>query len=358
VRWERDASAALGAAVAQIRLLACATPTNLAEELADLERDFRAGRERQARFRYAPRDLDSLATKLEAVGERLTKYGPLATLYVARARELGLEARICGAVGRKELGVLATRRYATRRSDREQADAVATAWLNEPPAAPDDAMIVSDDESDPRSLLCRMRSELGQRRVAMRVVVSKRLSALAATGAHAIYVAAERRMSTEQIERTVIHEIEGHALARDRARRERLGLFALGSAGGSDHQEGRALLIEQRYGHLTGERRRELALRHRATSLVSASADEVETVRALRELGTSLQQALRIAMRVHRGGGLARERVYLPSLIRLQKTYAHDPTLEAVMERGNVSVDAAKLLRSLGSPARLAAGSV
>ena len=101
----------------------------------------------------------------------------------------------------------------------------------------------------PGSLLTRMREEVGRLWLPFAVVVQPSLAALAATGERHILVAAGADARWEDVERTVVHEIEAHALPRSRATQ-------LGSAcsardrEGSDHQEGFALALEERWRYL------------------------------------------------------------------------------------------------------------
>ena len=110
----------------------------------------------------------------------------------------------------------------------------------------DDDLVRTCDETDPRSLLAAMSREAGRCKLPMRVVVEPSLASLAATGDGVIFVAAEQWIRVRDVERTVLHEIAGHALPRARAASAPLGIFAFGTARGIDDQEGRALLIERR----------------------------------------------------------------------------------------------------------------
>ena len=152
-------------------------------------------------------------------------------------------------------------------------------------------------------------------------------------------------VASRTVARVVLHELEGHVLPRLRAAAEQLGIFALGTARGSDEQEGRALWLERQAGLFTAGRRRELARRHLAALALRRGADPVQTARLLiNTSGASPFTAARIACRVHRGGGLGRELVYLPSLLRVRKALERTPRIERVLCRGQVSVTAAPVL--------------
>ncbi len=345
--WERAAGNCLVAAGKQTRLVARATPANLREELAALEHDFQSDRERAPRFFYSPtKDSADSRQRLERLAAQLQGQGPLAGLYAERAHELSLELALSANVGQPSLWQLARTRFAAEPGAGTQADQLCKQWLAEPAAKQTERNIQSDDASDPQSLLRRMRQRVGAARLGLRVLTSSRLAALAATGPGVIYVAEAVLMSRNDVERTVLHEVEGHALPRERAAQAALSIFRVGTARGIDEQEGRAIVLEERGGWLDWGRRRELALRHLACRSVEDRAGFVETVRTLRDQGGPLTDSLRIAARAHRGGGLAREIVYLPAFVRVRDALRRDPSLEEILGCGRVSLPASIVLRT------------
>ena len=346
--WLADAGSALVQAAARVRLIMGTTPTNLRAELDRLGNAWARGDHVAPQFVYEPApDHEGLVRALAELAAFLDKEGPLGVVYAGRAREIAAEALVCSAVGTKELWAAARQRFGRCDHYDDAADTLAARWLAEPirSAPEEDAFIRSDDEAADGSLLVRMRAEIGARRLPYRVVVVRDLSSLAATGEGVVQVAAGRMMTRGDVERTVLHEIEGHVLPRCRAAEMGLGIFVIGTQRGADDQEGRALLLERRAGALVGGRRRELAFRHVAARRLEAGADFVETARLLLGHGASLSDALRITARVYRGGGLGREVVYLPALLRVEGALAVDPSLDVVLGAGRVSVDAASVLR-------------
>ncbi len=275
---------------------------------------------------------DVIRGSLLRLADLLDKGDGLGAIYADRARELALEAQMCGVVGTERVRKLSLERYATS----AVADELARAWSL---AVPEESPVShrSDDADDPGSLLRRMRQEVGRHRLAMRVLAVHDLASLAATGREVILVAKGVDMRTDDIERTVLHEIEGHALPRSRAR----GLFDVSSARGSDDQEGRAIALEEDAGMLGAGRKRELSRRHIAAMTVRAGADFVQTVRTL---DTDVASAIRIAARAHRGGGLAREVAYLTSYVSYR---ASDPETRTVLRFGRVSLVVAGRLRGM-----------
>lgn len=348
VELGRELDRALTAASHRIRLLARATPSGFRAEVERVAQAWASGVE--ASLQLPPSsgpELGGLDLELERLAERLDGQDPLAALYAARTRELALEARIAESLGGPRVSALAAERFGRRDGFDDDADEVAERWLAEPGLSPASSRVLSSDEHEPRSLVCRMREELGRRRLGVRVVVASDLGALAAAGDGVVQVAAGIELGLDDVERTVEHEIEGHLAPMSRARGERIGLYALGSARGSDDQEGWALTVEERGGHLGLGRRRELARRHLAARAVQRGLDFVEVVRLLIARGVAPERAARTAARSARGGGLAREAVYLGGWLRVRAALRSVPELEGVITRGRLSVEAARVLHTL-----------
>ena len=300
----------------------------------------------------AAKDFDALADLADTLGT-------LGQLYGERARELGLEARLAGCIGTAKFGDLAKLRFAPRPKWAARARTLARGWLSGAIEIAGDEEIGpsrSDDERDPTSLVSRMREAVSNRAelaAVYRVSVNPRLASLAATGEREIHVAEGRMMLPGDVARTVLHEIEAHAIPRARARHHGEAIFSLGTANGTDDQEGRALLLESRAGHLSTSRRHALARRHLSCLAMNDGADFAEVTRHLvSDLGAREEDAVLIGERVFRGSdgskpGLGRERIYLEAYLEMEAAFGRDPSLEVVIAAGQVSLRAAPLLRDL-----------
>ncbi len=351
--WTIQAGRALSQAASRIRVIAAATPSNLTSELARIEQSFPRERGGDACFEYAPaaKGFDELANALLSAADLFEHEKDLGLLYAERARELAVEAMLCVSAGTPAFLHWARKRFQRRDSFDRMADELAGEWLSNTEANEIDLnevecdKIISDDERDGRSLLSRMRKAVGERCLGFRVVPVQNLAPLASTGDGVIYVAAGRPLSQRDIERTVMHEIEGHALPLAEADRYRLSILRVGTARGSDDQEGRALRLEFVKGFLDIGRRRELAYRHLAARAVEDGAIFSDVVKMLLNFNIELRGALRIAARVCRGGGLAREAVYLPAYLRVTNAIREDLNVDRVLGSGRVSVPSAETLK-------------
>jgi hypothetical protein len=339
----------------QFPLLASVTPTNASAEQVRLEAAWSRGLE--ASPRWIPPAIDRLRLARlrggldDAIGLlSRERSDPWLRLYHGRLVELAHELAIVDAAFGPRIGDAASARFGDGEDD--AAAALERQWIDERVSA-SVASIATDDETDPRSLVARMKQELAARRLGVRVVVRERIGALAAAGDGIVVVAAGRLVDHAETERVVLHEIEGHVLPRERARGEGPGIVAIGSAGASEDEEGRALLLEDRAGLLGARRRRNLAARHRATRKVLAGASFVEVVRDLRSVELPIDEALAIAARVMRGAhvrgadvasGLARERIYLPAYLRIRRASADDPGLVERLGTRRLSLAAWRIL--------------
>ncbi len=119
----------------------------------------------------------------------------------------------------------------------------------------------------------------------------------------------------DRVEALLQHEVGTHVVTYWNGRAQPLRLLASGLARHDELQEGLAVFAEYLVGGLTAGRLRTLAARVLASRAVSDGAEFVETYRLLiEEIGLSERNAFMVAMRVHRGGGLVKDAVYLRGL--------------------------------------------
>jgi len=327
----------------EIRLIDRAQPLNAAAEREALIAAWGANKPRPPAFTYgAPASFKELRAELEVTAHSLDEYGKLGQLYIERLLELECEAAVAEDVGREWFADSAARRYPREVTpDAVIAHEVATRWI-EATDRRSTTLHKSDNRSDPQSLISAL--EHATEGMPVRVEIRPNQAAVAAVGDGFIGVRPGLWHTEREVRRIVLHEVEGHARPRVAAQRESLGFFRVGAALSSDDEEGRALLLERRAGLLEGARRRELARRHIAAESVRAGASFVGTVTDLVSRGQDIASAVEAACRAFRGGGLARELVYLVALSRVTRAFGTDPELETWFERGRMSVAAAKTL--------------
>ncbi|MEO8874759.1 MAG: tyrosine/phenylalanine carboxypeptidase domain-containing protein [Polyangiaceae bacterium] len=347
IAWTTPFGEALALAMRGIHLLSSSTPTNAIAERARLVDAATHDAPLVPNWTYARPRLDDARMRLELIARELEMLtgDPLATVYRDRALELMLEAELAQNVGEPRFANLAIQRFsAPSMAIAKKAGALAKRFQSAKIEADIETIPCDDDHVD--SLLSCMRREIGARLLPFRVVVQPALPSLAATGDGVILIGSGRRISRAAALRTVLHEIEGHALPRVRAARQELDIFRIGTARGIDDQEGFALLLEDRGGFLEGERQRDLAARAFAVGAMRNGANFAEIVRILRvDYLCAVPLAIAIAERIFRGSngvapGLGRESIYLQSFIRVRDLFAAAPEAERVLHCGQVSVGA------------------
>ncbi|MBL9024673.1 MAG: DUF1704 domain-containing protein [Myxococcales bacterium] len=342
----RDADRSLRELARRVQLLGALSPNNFGSEVARLERAWARGDAESPAFTYAPApDLSDVPEVAARLVEQAEGNGALGRLYQERAGELALEAELIGARETPAFPALAQRRFDHDKIVMEEADRLAAEWGAGEEETSGGPVVRTDDESDPRSLVRRARAELGRLRLPVRITVVASLAPLAAAGDRLLQIAAARDVSLTDVERTVMHEVHGHLLPMHRASVLGSALLEVGSAGGSEGQEGYALLLEHRCGFLRGARARELALRHVAARAAHRGEPFPAIVRLLLGSGASTETSIRIAARAVRGGGLGREAGYLPSYLAVSAAVSRSQKLEEVLASGRLSVTAAEVLQ-------------
>ena len=331
----------------QVALLDRVRPTNLTRELTRLTRAFEAGQKPSPAFEYGARPvLGAVRSELSSLATARDQSDPEQRLLAERARELELEAALGEQVGEAAFDALARQRFplpAEPGATRKLAELFLSA-----PAAVNDAentgiLHDSGDTRDPHSLWSQLTRLLDAERFPVRVEIVVGLVSLAAVASGVVRVRAGARLSEKTARRIALHEVEGHV--RPRVNAQRLGgVFSAGSAHASRDEEGRAILLEERAGLLDAERRRELGRRYLAVESLRDGAEFWDTVTLLGQRGATLAAAVELTSRVHRGGGLGRESIYLIGYQRVATALGKKPELEQVLRSGRVTLDAAEAL--------------
>jgi Microtubule-associated tyrosine carboxypeptidase len=341
-----------------IALIDRCRPVNAAKETERVMEAWDAGHVTAPSYRYAlVPDLTPLSRALESVAADAPAAGPWGKLYAERAIELTSEVRVVESIGSTVFRERAAARFpADCGPFGIRASAAAYAWAD---LSVDERgrTVRSDDDGDSESLISIVRAVVGEWRLPIRVATTWNLPCSAAAGDGFILVQSGVWHRPECARRIALHEVLGHALPRHRAKSEASGLFSVATARGADDEEGRALVIEQRHSLFDDARRRELGVRHLAALAVRDGADFVDVTRLAIARGLSPRDSVRIAARVGRGGGLAREIVYLTARERVLAAFESDARIEGFLERGRIGVDAARILLRLGpSPRTFPAG--
>ena len=334
------------------RLLPALMPENGASERARLITALEQGDALEPCFRNAPNRVPADAFRLVDALRRLAADVPGSSLYRAKLDELELDLMLIEAIGRPRfVRQLAARRYG-------DGDTIAPTARGPMPLrrcarmildrlAPSSELRELPPTGAPGSLGDLVHELAAACGIEVRVRVDPRLSAGAATGERTVFVAA-RRFGRNEARRLAVHEVLGHLLCAANGRQQPLRLLEWGTAGSFIDQEGVALLAEEAAGLLDTGRLRTLAGRVIAADCMHRGATFADTARRLhRDEGFAASEAIAIAERAYRGGGVARDIAYLLGWLRVHAALeAGEATLDE-LRAGRLSLSALPEFRTL-----------
>lgn len=137
------------------------------------------------------------------------------------------------------------------------------------------------------------------------------------------------KMDKRRVEPLLSHEVGVHLLTYFNGSAQGLRLFRSGLSGYEGMQEGLAVFAEYLSGGMTADRLKLLAARVVGCAAMLDGAEFSETYRLLvTEHGFSEAAAFNLVLRLYRGGGLAKDAIYLRGLLELLSHLRHGGTLE------------------------------
>ena len=337
---------------AAARMLPALTAENAASERARLIDCLLRGDSLVPAWQLTPRRVPAAAFRLldELRGE--AEAVPGAALYTAKLDELELELLLIDALGKPRLvRPLAARRYGTGTTLAPAAGGelrlsqCARRILDRPvPAAEPVELPPVGGEESLGGMVQALARAIG---LPVEVRVEPRLSAGAATGERTVFLAA-RRFGRTEARRLAVHEVLGHLVSAANARAQPLKLLHWGTAGSFVDQEGVALYLEEQAGVMDTARLRTLAARVLAADLMHSGASFADTARKLhREESFTAVEAIAIAERAYRGGGVARDVGYLLGWLRVHAALARGGVRLHELQLGRVSLQALPEIRAL-----------
>jgi uncharacterized protein (TIGR02421 family) len=147
------------------------------------------------------------------------------------------------------------------------------------------------------------------------------------------------KFSKNQLLTLANHEIGVHLVTTYNGLEQPLKIFSNGFPRNVETQEGLAVFSEYMSGALTLKRLKTLAYRVLASdSLIKgySFADTFDLIHGKYKLNRD--DAFAITMRVHRGGGFTKDRLYLSGLKKIYKRYRRDETMDNLLT-GKVTMD-------------------
>jgi uncharacterized protein (TIGR02421 family) len=323
--------------VERTRFLPWLTPRNGPPERARLVRCIERRRLVVPAFECEPpRDDPRLWAWLRRARTRAADV-PGSELYLRRLDELELDLEILLALGdARRVPPLSARRFGTGAQRVTLGHARVPLWqvarglLAHLANVPEPQVLPADDpDASVPSAAGVMRAVAAAAGLELRVEVDPRLAAGAAAGDRVVLLAA-RRFGCREALRLAVHEVLGHLVCAANGRSQPLRILELGTAGSFADQEGLAILLEERAGVLDPGRLRTLAARVVVADHVHAGTSFGDAARELVDAhGFSPMEAIVLAERAYRGGGVARDVGYLHGYLRVRRA----------LERGTVTLD-------------------
>lgn len=340
------------------RLLPALTADNAAEERARLVDALARGHTPVPAWTCPARRVEPPVWRMLERARARVEGQPAAALYLARLDELELELAMIDALGdARRIRPLAARRFGTGRTEVELPGGpapvarLARAMLESLPHREEERVLPAVAPAGTPSLAGLMLGTARDAGLSIDVKVEPRLSAGAATGDRTVFLA-DRCFGPREAIRFAVHEVLGHAVAAANARMQPLRLFEIGTAGSFSAQEGICLCLEERSGALDAYRLRILAARVLAADRMHHGAPFGDTAGWLhREHGFGPADAIGVAERAYRGGGVARDVGYLVGWREVRAALERGEVGVDDMRAGRVGLEAARAL-----PALIAAG--
>jgi hypothetical protein len=298
------------------------------------------------------RAIDELRREVPELSSALPATELASDLYLSKLDELELDLMLLDALGRpRAVRPLAARRYGTGALlvPTEQGPVslarCARIMLDRVEPSHEPKTVAPDAETDSLgALVRRLARAIG---IDVTVRVEPRLASGAAAGEQTVFVAA-RRFGRVEAQRLAVHEVLGHLVAAHNGRKQPLRIFEWGTAGSFADQEGVSLYLEAQHGVMDGTRLRVLGGRVLATDAMHSGASFSETARKLRfEERFAPAEAIAIAERAYRGGGVARDASYLLGYLRVQHAVTTGEAKLDELRAGRVSLAALPAMRAI-----------
>lgn len=137
------------------------------------------------------------------------------------------------------------------------------------------------------------------------------------------------KVGLDRVDPLLSHELSIHMLTAFNGACQKLNVFSIGLAGYEEFQEGLGVFAEWAVGGLDHSRLRLIAARVIAVKAMLDDADFTECHRLMvDECGIDKHMAFKLAARVYRSGGLAKDAIYLRGFFRVMELIALDANLD------------------------------
>ncbi len=315
VRAVTEVDRALNTVSDAFDLLLTVTPTNTEAAFRAFQRSKYS---KPPQFRYRPRTIDPTLLKRAVFDAKVERIEDPTLEYIFREKQRELDLKLTLVGERERPGFLPTGLALFGNIDPHLVDLASslTAGLLEKSRGNGGRKV------DAAGFATRAESEFARYRTAMpamtgKVIIRDDIVTLMVSAGD-LMIGSGMSFPASRVEPLIQHEVGTHAVTYWNGRAQPFRLLANGLANHDELQEGLAVFAEYLVGGLTPARLRTLAGRVLAARSVVDGAAFMDTFRLLRaDHGFTARAAFLIAMRVHRGGGLVKDAVYLRGLLKV-----------------------------------------
>ena len=342
----------------QARLLFGATTRSDPSERQRLVGVLANGGHARPNWVWKPVSVDRAVWHALSRAKELAEHSIARDLYLSRLDEIDTELLLCECLGQPKLvRPMAARLFGTGAEtafddvDFTLVDVAHEILARTSPEA--EELNVPPVSDHGRSVQAIMLSRARRVGLQIAVRVDPGLIASAAVGERTVFIA-DRLFGEREADRLAVHEVYGHLVSAFNGRTQVLGILAIGTAGSYATQEGVAIHLEERAGLLDPSRRRTLAARLLVTQAMHSGASFGEVAKSLvREHGFHPSEAIALCERSFRGGGVARDAVYLRSWLQVRRGVSEGVTSLSELQLGKVALRDVEDLRRLAVDRRV-----
>ena len=345
LKTARDVDRRLTVVSNALRYLYLVTPTNSDQAF----HEFTAGGcERAPRFEYRPIDFGPQLLKREIYAIPLERVEDPALIAIFREKQAELDRLVTLLVDRNterfrwgSLQLFGGVDAPLARLAERILEHTAAASGEDEPGAPIAAELFADLARRELDYYCESWPEL-----APQIVLRDDVPGLLVVNG-ALVIGKSLGLTSERARALIEHEIGTHLLTFYNGNAQRLHHLGSGLAGYEALQEGLAVLAEYLVGGLTPTRLRLLAARVLAVASMTNGGGFVDTYRTLKaRVRLGPRAAFMVAMRVHRGGGLSKDAIYLRGLEQVLDYLGAAGEIDDLLV-GKVSMEQLPLIRDL-----------
>jgi uncharacterized protein (TIGR02421 family) len=352
VRLQAELDVALRSLHAKARLLIGATTHSDPAERARLAAAVARGEHAKPRWEWRPVPIETSAWRALDHARHLAERSVASALYLPRLEELETELLLLESLGQsKRVRPMAARLFGTG-GERVFEDDPMTVL-----DAAHDILSRTEADHEPKTIPAAsangdnlhdlMLSYAKQVGLHIAVRIDRGLIANAAVGERTVFIA-DRLFGVREAQRLAAHEVFGHLVSAFNGRTQLLGVLAVGTARSYGDQEGVSILLEELTGLLDGSRRRTLAGRLLTTHAMHAGVSFGDAAKTLvLEHDFSPSDAVTLCERAFRGGGVARDAVYLSAWLRVRNAVVNRHASLGELQLGKMALCALPEVRRL-----------